>query len=258
MARVKLDYEEKRFLMQSLVKLAAEMIKEQSESEITETEEEFFCTVLKAYDCRTQPYRLFSPLWSVQKISLKQFMAEHIEYVECPDEIEHPKEILEICLEFAYLCYFQKNSCDRNEFFDKLCDVFDLFPVKRKDYKYMIDMIEKRVEQDGIHSLTEKYKTILREKEMADGYFTIDIPEIYIPAYKIEVDMSDDDTLSDWEKIQEHLEELCDYVVKPSGKTTIDEICKPIDALVRQVGTQLNYADEKYDEFKDEEDDDEY
>lgn len=103
-------------------------------------------TVLTAYDCRTQPCGLFSTLWSVQKISLKQCMAEYIEYIECPDEIEHPKEILEICLEFAYLCYFQRKPCDRNEFFDKLCDVFVLFPVKRKDYKDMIDMIEKRVQ----------------------------------------------------------------------------------------------------------------
>lgn len=256
MVKIKLEYEEKRFLMQSLIKLASEMTKEQSEPDITEIEEEFFCTVLEAYDCRTQPCGLFAHLRSVQKVDLKQCMAEYIENIECPDEIEHPKETLEICLEFAYLYYFQRKPCNRNEFFDNLCDVFDLFPVKRKDYKDMIDMIEKRVERNGIYSLTEKYKTIISEKEMADGYFYVDVPEIYIPAYKIEVDMSDEDTLSDWEKIQEHLEELCDYIVKPIGKTTIDEICKPIDALVEQVSTQLNNAEEKYDELKDEEEED--
>lgn len=256
MPKIKLEHEEKRFLMQSLVKLAAEMTKEQSKPDITETEDEFFCSVLEAYDCRIKPSGLFTPLMSVQKVDLKQCLEEHIENAEYPDEMEHPKEIMEICLEFVYLYYYQRTPCGRDEFFDKLCDVFDLFPVKRKDYKDMIDRIEKQVERDGIDSLIEKYKNILNEKEMADGYFTIDIPEIHIPAYKIEIDMSDKDTLSNWEKIQKHLDALCDYIEKPKGKTTTDEISKPIDNLVQQIYEQLSDAEEKYTELKDQEDED--
>ncbi len=256
MPKIKLEHGEKRFLMQTLVKLAAEMTKEQSKPDITETEDKFFCTVLEAYDCRIKPSRIFAPLMSVQKVDLKQCLTEHIDYNENPDEMEHPKEIMEICSEFVYLYYHQRKPCNRDEFFDKLCDVFDLFPVKRKDYKDMIDMIEKRVEKHGINSLIEKYRTILNEKEMADGYFTIDIPEIYIPSYKIEIDMSDKDTLSNWEKIHTHLEGLCDFVEKPKDKVTCEEISKPIDDLIHNVYSQLIDAEEKYTELKEQEDED--
>ncbi len=256
MPKIKLEYEEKRFLMQSLIKLAAEMTKEQSKPDITKTEDEFFCTVLEAYDCRIKPSRLFAPLMSVQKVDLKQCLTEHIDYNEYPDEMKHPKEIMEICIEFAYLYYHERKTCSREEFFGKLCGVFDLFPVRRKDYKDTLEKIAIQVEKHGTESLIEKYKNVVDEKEMAEGYFIIDIPEIHIPEYKIEIDMSDKDTLSNWEKITAHLEALCDFVEKPKDKITCEEISKPIDNLIHQVYSQLIEAEEKYTELKNEEDED--
>jgi len=256
MPKIKLEYEEKRFLMQSLVKLAAEMTKEQSKPDINEAEDEFFCTVLDAFDCRIRPSRLFMPSLSVQKVDLKQCLTEHIDYNDYPDEMEHPKEIMEICLEFAYLYYYERKPCNREEFFDKLCSVFDLFPVKRKDYKEILEKIATQVEKHGLESLIMKYKTVVDEKEMAEGYFIINIPEIHIPAYKIEVDMSDKDTLSNWEKITAHLEALGDFVEKPKDKVTCEEISKPIDDLINTIYSQLIDAEEKYTELKDQEDED--
>ena len=93
-------------------------------------------------------------------------------------------------------------------------------------------------------------------KEMAEGYFIINIPEIHIPAYKIEVDMSDKDTLSNWEKITAHLEALGDYVEKPKDKITCEEISKPIDDLINNIYSQLIDAEEKYTELKDQEGED--
>ncbi len=256
MPKIKLEYEEKRFLMQSLVKLAAEMTKEQSKPDINEAEDEFFCTVLDPFDCRIKPSRLVMPSLSVQKVDLKQCLTEHIDYNEYPDEMEHPKEIMEICLEFAYLYYYERNPCDREEFFDSLCGVFDLFPVKRRDYKEALEKITMQVEKHGIESLIKKYKTVVDEKEMAEGYFIINIPEIHIPAYKIEVDMSDKDTLSNWEKIQGHLETLTDFIENPKDNVTCEEISKPIDELIHNVYSQLMDAEEKYTELKDQEDED--
>jgi len=145
---------------------------------------------------------------------------------------------------------------NREEFFDKLCSVFDLFPVKRKDYKEILEKIATQVEKHGLESLIMKYKTVVDEKEMAEGYFIINIPEIHIPAYKIEVDMSDKDTLSNWEKITAHLEALGDFVEKPKDKVTCEEISKPIDDLINTIYSQLIDAEEKYTELKDQEDED--
>lgn len=234
---------EKIFLNKALVKLAEIITKEKKWAKITEKEEKFFNTVIQAYDACEATGIIFPRFRSqCEKKDLQQLAASGVELLKFPEKTEHSQEILKVCMEFSYIFYSQNKPCSPIDFFEGLCDVFDLFPVSRMDYKIIIDKTTVQAEEKGVDSFLEKYENIICEKEMADGCFNIDVPEIIIPAHKKKFDLSDDDDLKEWEEIEEHLDELyylCD-----------DEIAKQIKNLTESVSLQLDKAQEKYDELK--------
>ena len=59
-----------------------------------------------------------------------------------------------------------------------------------------------------------------------------------------------------WEKIEKHLEALCDYIEKPKGKLSCVEISKPVDELIQKVYSQLSDAEEKFFELSEEDEED--
>lgn len=78
---------------------------------------------------------------------------------------------------------------------------------------------------------------------------TLEIPEIIIPGYKIEIDISNGEVINTWERVTNMLEELCLCIEEPKGEISSEDVCNPINNMIEQIYAQLIEAEEKYAEL---------
>ena len=245
MPKIYLDSNERLFLFDSLSKMENELRK-MDRSLPTEQQNEFLEVIRSVYGKRG--CNLHGNL----------FMAGN---VIKPETSKHPKVIMEICMEFAFLHYAKlKNDC-LNEYFARFDFIFDQFAVSRKDYKELLKKIGDRLCTEGPNSFIQKYKDMIVDEKQLEGLFDINIPEIIIPAHTIEVDVSDKNTFKNWSAIEDKINDLMSEIVRPKSGCTEEEISSVFSNLIDNIYTQLGKAEEKYEELKqqeeDEEDDDE-
>jgi len=88
-----------------------------------------------------------------------------------------------------------------------------------------------------------------KNKKKEEMKVVLEIPEITIPGYNIEVDMSNDDVIERWKKVANMLEDLCLSIEEPKGEVSSEAISNPINNVVESVYAQLIDAEEKYAEF---------
>lgn len=178
-----------------------------------------------------------------------------------PEILKHPKVVMEICMEYAFLHYAKlKNDC-LDEYFARFDFVFDQFIVSRKEYKELLKKTGDRLCTEGPNSFIQKYKDMIVDERQLEGLFDIEIPEIKIPAHIIEVDVSDKNTFENWSTVEDKINDLMSEIVRPKSGCTEEEISSAFSNLIDNIYTQLGKAEEKYEELKqqeaDEEDDDE-
>ena len=87
------------------------------------------------------------------------------------------------------------------------------------------------------------------EKKKEEMKVILEIPEITIPGYKVEVDMSKKEVIETWGKISNMLEEMCLYIEEPEGEISCSAISDPINNIIECIYTQLIDAEEKYAKF---------
>lgn len=241
MRKIYLDSDERLFLFDSLSKMENELRKMDS-SLPTEQQNEFLEVIRSVYGKRGCNLRG------------NLFMAGN---VVKPETLKHPKVIMEICMEFAFLHYAKlKNDC-RDEYFAKFDFIFDEFTVSRKDYKELLQKTGDRLCTEGPNSFIQKYKDMIVDERQLEGLFDIEIPEIRIPAHTIEVDVSDKDTFKNWSTVQDMINDLMSEIINPKSGCTEEEISSVFSKLIDNVYTQLGNAEEKYEELKKQEEDEE-
>ena len=239
MPKIYLDSDERLFLFDSLSKMENELRK-MDRSLPTEQQNEFLEVIRSVYGKRG--CNLHGNL----------FMAGN---VIKPETLKHPKVIMEICMEFAFLHYAKlKNDC-RDEYFAKFDFIFDEFTVSRKDYKELLQKTGDRLCTEGSNSFIQKYKDMIVDERQLEGLFDIEIPEINIPAHLIEVDVSDKNTFKNWSDVEDKINDLMSELVKPKSGCTEEEISSVFTNLIDNVYTQLGNAEEKYEELKNQEED---
>ena len=245
MPKIYLDSNERLFLFDSLSKMENELRKMDS-SLPTEQQKEFLEVIRSVYG--KSGCILHGTLFTAGN-EIK------------PETLKHPKVIMEICMEFAFLHYAKlKNDC-LNEYFTKFDFIFDQFTVSRKDYKELLQKTVERLCTEGPNSFIQKYKDMIVDERQLEGLFDIEIPEINIPAHIVEVDVSDKDTFKNWSTVEDKINDLISEIVKPKSGCSEEEISSVLSNLIDNVYSQLGKAEEKYEELKeqekDEEDDDE-
>ena len=241
MPKIYLDSDERLFLFDSLSKMENELRKMDS-SLPTEQQIEFLEIIRSVYGGRG----------SILHRTL--FTAGNVIQ---PETLKHPKEIMEICMEFAFLYYAKlKDNC-RDEYFERFDFLFDQFTVSRKVYKELLQKTEDRLGAEGPNSYIQKYKDMIVDERQLEGLFDIEIPEIRIPAHTIEVDVSDKNTFKNWGTVQDKINDLMSELVKPKSGCTEEEISSVFSNLIDNVYTQLGNAEEKYEELKEQEEDEE-
>lgn len=241
MPKIYLDSNERLFLFDSLSKMENELRKMDS-SLPTEQQNEFLEVIRSVYGKR------------VCNLHRALFTAGNVIQ---PETLKHPKEIMEICMEFAFLYYAKlKDNC-RDEYFKRFDFLFDQFAVSRKFYKDLLQRVEDRLGTEGPNSFIQKYKDMIVDERQLEGLFDIEIPEIKIPAHTIEVDITDKDTFENWSAVQDKINDLLSELVKPKSGCTEEEISSVFSDLIDNVYTQLANAEEKYEELKEQEEDDE-
>lgn len=241
MSKIYLDSNERLFLFDSLTKMENELRKT-DRSLPTEQQGEFLEVIRNVFgERRSILHRtIFTAVNMIQ-----------------PETLKHPKEIMEICMEFAFLYYAKmKNNC-RDEYFKRFDFVFDQFVVSRKVYKELLQKVEDRLGTEGPSSFIQKYKDMIVDERQLEGLFDIEIPEIRIPAHIIEVDVSDKETFENWSTVQDKISDLMSDLVKTKSGCTEEEISAVFSNLIDHVYNQLGNAEEKYEELKNQEDVDE-
>lgn len=88
----------------------------------------------------------------------------------------------------------------------------------------------------------------VKRKNKEEKKVVLKIPEITIPGYKIEVDISDGEVIETWRKISNMLEEMCLHILKPEGEMSSEAISNPINNMIESIYSQLIDAEEKYEE----------
>jgi len=240
MPKIYLDSDERLFLFDSLSKMENKLRKMDS-SLPTEQQNEFLEVIRSVYGKRG----------CILHGNL--FMAGN---VIKPETLKHPKAIMEICMEFAFLHYAKlKNDC-RDEYFAKFDSIFDQFIVSRKDYKELLQKTGDRLCTEGPNSFIQKYKDMIVDKRQLEGLFDIEIPEIRIPAHTIEVDVSDKNTFKNWSTVEDKINDLMSELVRPKSGCTEEEISSVFSNLVDNIYTQLGKAEEKYEELRAQEEED--
>lgn len=241
MPKIYLDSNERLFLFDSLTKMEKELRKT-DRSLPTEQQVEFLEVIRNVFGERGN--------------ILHRTVFTAVNVIQ-PETLKHPKEIMEICMEFAFLYYAKmKNNC-RDEYFKRFDFVFDQFVVSRKIYKELLQKVEDRLGTEGPNSFIQKYKDMIVDERQLEGLFDIEIPEIRIPAHTIEVDVSDKNTFEDWSTVQDKINDLMTELVKPKSGCTEEKIRSVFSNLIDHVYNQLGNAEEKYEELKNQEDVDE-
>jgi len=240
MPKIYLDSGERLFLFDSLSKMENELRKMDS-SLPTEQQNEFLEVIRSVYGKRGCI------------LHRNLFMAGN---VIKPETLKHPKVIMEICMEFAFLHYAKLKNDYRDEYFAKFDFIFDEFTVSRKDYKELLQKTGDRLCTEGPNSFIQKYKDMIVDEKQLEGLFNIEIPEINIPTHTIEVDVSDKNTFENWSTVQDKINELMFELVKPTSGCTEEEINSVFSNLIDNVYTQLSNAEEKYEELKAQEEED--
>lgn len=240
MPKIYLDSNERLFLFDSLSKMENELRKMDS-SLPTEQQIEFLEIIRSAYGKKV--CNLYRTLFTAGNVTQ-------------PETLNHPKEIMEICMEFAFLYYATPKDNCRDEYFKRFDFVFDQFVVSRKVYKELLQKVEDRLGAEGPNSFIQKYKNLIVDEIQMEGLFDIKIPEIRVPAYTIEVDVSDKDTFKNWSTVQDKINDLMYELVKPKSGCTEEEINSVFSNLIDNVYTQLANAEERYEELKEQEEED--
>lgn len=88
-----------------------------------------------------------------------------------------------------------------------------------------------------------------KSKKKEEMKVMLEIPEITIPGYNIEVDISNDDVVEKWKKVANMFEEMCLFIEEPIGEVSSEVISDPINNVIESVYAQLIDAEEKYAEF---------
>lgn len=251
MPKVNLNFNERKFLLEALTSIASEL-KEDGIPSPTEKQQEFFDVIRKIYD-RGQfgPSKLFKGgNFSLLKQGVSTILAQNIDYSEYPDEMKHPKEIMQICAEFAFIYFVEKKPSERDEYFKRFDFIFDKFTVSREYYKNMLNEIEHKLSKEGVDSIIEKYKAMIVDERNAEGKFEIQIPEIHIPAHTIEVDFSDEDVVENWRQVNDKIDAITAEIVAPKSGCTAEEINSVFSNLVDHIYNELIEAEERYEELK--------
>lgn len=241
MPKIYLNSNERMFLFDSLSKMEKELRKV-NDIQQTPQQEEFLEAISCVYGNRV--FNLCGAVFSTGGVI-------------SAESLKHPKEIMEICMEYAFLYYAKEKDICMDEFFEKFDFLFDLFPVSRKMYKELLKKTGDRICVEGPNGFVKKYKDMIVDERQADGYFDIEIPEIRIPAHVIEVDVSDKETFENWSTVQDKISDLMSDLVKTKSGCTEEEISAVFSNLIDHVYNQLGNAEEKYEELKNQEDVDE-